>query len=112
MADELPADFERRYGLIEPDHGGVDLGRLRRHHQAVVRRLRRELRARRELEAECERLQRLVVEIAVRWYGASAGDVDETLELVRLPGGLGGSSSFAFGGFLTPPTGPDDAGEG
>jgi hypothetical protein len=111
MADdvELPADFERRYGLIEPDHSGVDLGRLRRHHQAVVRRLRRELRARRELEEQCERLQKLVIELSVRWYGASAADADETLELARLPGGLGGSSALAFGGYLTPPA-PEDEG--
>ena len=40
MTDEVPADFEQRYGFIHPDHSGVDLTRLRRHHQDVVRRLR------------------------------------------------------------------------
>lgn len=56
--------------LIKPAHAGVDLHELRRHHQAVVRRLRRELRRRRELENRCEHLERLVVELHVTWYSS------------------------------------------
>jgi hypothetical protein len=106
MADDVELPAGERLGF-KTSSGDVDLGRLRRHHQAVVRRLRRELRARRELEAECERLQRLVVEISVNWYGVNAaGDVDDVL--ARLPGTLGGSSSLAFGGYLTPSAPADE----
>lgn len=72
MTDEVPADFEQRYGLIHPDHSGVDLTRLRRHHQRTARRLRDELKRRRELEAEVEHLKRTIVEISVTWYGGSS----------------------------------------
>jgi hypothetical protein len=67
MADvELPADFHDRYGDITPDHSGVDLRRLRRRHQHAVRELQRQVRRRRELEQECERLHRMLVQVVIR----------------------------------------------
>jgi hypothetical protein len=69
----------------------VDLRELRRHHQRTARRLRDEVKRRRELETECEQLRRLVVEISIRWYGTGEG---------QLPGLLAGGSSSAFYGVL------------
>ena len=63
---ELPADFEQRYGLIHPDHSGVDLPRLRRHHQRVVRLARRRIR---QFEAENEHLRKRLIEVSVTFYG-------------------------------------------
>jgi hypothetical protein len=91
-------------GFVNAD-GSVDVTALRQHHRRLRAEYRRELKRRRELEQQCERLQRLVIEITVRWYGAS-GPGDETL--VQLPGTLGGGSPLAFGGYLTAPPAPDD----
>lgn len=73
MADEVelppggpPENFEQRYGLINPDHSGVDLPRLRRHHQRVVRLARRRIR---QLEAENEHLRKRLIEVSVTFYG-------------------------------------------
>jgi hypothetical protein len=89
--------MDAQRGFVNAD-GTVDITALRQHHRRLRAEYRRELKRRRELEEQCERLQRLVVEISVRWYGASG---DETL--AQLPGTLGGGSPLAFGGYLTPP---------
>jgi hypothetical protein len=98
---DLPPDFEQRYGLIHPDHSGVDVPRLRRHHQAVVRRLRRELKRRRELEEECERLHRALV-TAIVAYDIAPGTVERWMTGGRASGG------GAFGAWLVDVAGGDD----
>jgi hypothetical protein len=62
-----------------------DVTRFRRHHNKTVRELHRQHRRRRELEAECEQLRTLLVEVVVRWYDSGGQD--------RLPGMLGGSGA-------------------
>lgn len=78
---ELPADFEQRYGFIHPDHSGVDLKRLRRHHQTVVRLARRRLR---QLEAENEHLRKRLIEVSITWYssgGAFYGQLGDGVDV-------------------------------
>src|SRR6516164_6813416 len=97
--------MDAQRGFVNAD-GTVDITLLRQHHRRLRAEYRRELKRRRELEEQCERLQRLVVEITVRWYGATGAGDDETL--AQLPGELGGGSPLAFGGYLTAPAPRDD----
>ena len=76
----LPADFEQRYGFIHPDHSGVDLKRLRRHHQTVVRLARRRLR---QLEAENEHLQQ-AADRGLDHAGTAAGRARSTGSSARV----------------------------
>lgn len=99
MADQ-PDEFILPDGRRELTR--FDVARFRRHHQKTVRELRRQARRRRELEAQCEQLQRVVVQVMVRWYSTGeeiAGEAaDDTF--AQLPGMLG-ASPLAFYGHLS-----------